>query len=65
MKDKDQLWICTHPELMEEYRGEYIAVVNGEVVAHGTILEQVINKAKVYDPDSLIAKIPSEEVLVV
>jgi hypothetical protein len=50
---------------MEAYRGEYIAVVNGEVVAHGTFLEQVINKAKVYDPDPLVAKIPSEEVLVV
>ena len=32
--EADRLWLAEHPEILEPYRGEWVAVHKGRVVAH-------------------------------
>lgn len=57
--------MALHPEEEIKYRGEYIAVVEEKIVAHGDDFIEVINAAKNYSDDPLIAKVPKWEVMVV
>jgi len=61
---EDLEWLCKHPEISEQYRGQYIAIVDEKVVAFGENLEEVSNLADTFDPDALISWIPEEEILI-
>ena len=63
--EQDFKWLCKHPEINEQYKGEYIAILDEKVVAHGSNLEEVIEKAKKFGDKPLISKNPEYEVLVV
>lgn len=65
MKGKEHNYLATHPEIFRKYRGEYIAVIGEKVVAHGTELDKVLDKAKKIEKLPLTMKIPREDVLVV
>lgn len=62
--DKDDLWIVEHfSELVTQYAGKYIAVVNETVVAVGTSGKQVEDQARAIVPDRIpsVLRVPREE----
>ena len=61
----ESAWLAKHPEIRARYRGEYIAVSGEKVIAHGTELPDVMREAKKTDPDPLICKVPTQEILIV
>ena len=61
MKEIESDWLAQHPEMDQQYRGEYIAISGQCVIAHGKNLKEVMSEARKTDPDPLISKIPSEE----
>ncbi|OGG57160.1 MAG: hypothetical protein A3F84_04185 [Candidatus Handelsmanbacteria bacterium RIFCSPLOWO2_12_FULL_64_10] len=65
MKGIESSWLAEHPEIREKYRGEYIAVSGKKVIAHGKHLRDVMKRAKKIDPDPLICKVPTQEILIV
>jgi hypothetical protein len=65
MKETESNWLAKHPEVREKYRGEYIAVSGQRVISHGKILKDVMEQAREIDPDPLISKTPTQEILVV
>lgn len=65
MRGKEQIWLCSRPEVAKEYRGEYVAVIGERIVAHGRKLSEVIRQAEKIEKKPLISKVPLSEVLVV
>jgi hypothetical protein len=65
MREKEQIWLNTHPEVTKKYRGEYIAIIGEKIVAHGKKLAEVIRQAEKIESKPLISKVPQAEVLVV
>jgi hypothetical protein len=65
MKETESTWLAAHPEVRTKYRGEYIAVSGERVIAHGKHLRDVMKNAGKADPDPLICKVPTQEILVV
>ena len=61
---QDLEWLCKQPEISQQHRGQYIAVVDEKVVAFGESLEAVLNLAEKYDRNPLISLIPEEETLI-
>ena len=64
MKEVESNWLATQPRLREKYKGEYIAISGERIVAHGKILKDVIAEARKIDPDPLICKIPTQDILI-
>ena len=65
MREKEQIWLCTHPEITKKYRGEYVAIIGEKIVAHGRRLAEVLKQAEKIEKKPLISKVPQAEVLVV
>jgi len=65
MKEVESNWLAKQPNLRDKYRGEYIAVSGKRIIAHGKILKDVMEEARKIDPDPLISKIPTQEILIV
>lgn len=62
--DKDDLWIVEHfSELVTQYAGQYIAVVNEQVVAAGDSGKDVEEKARAIAPTKIpsVLRVPREE----
>lgn len=62
--DKDDLWIVEHfSDLVTEYAGKYIAVVNETLVAVGESGTEVESKAREIEPHKIpsVLRIPREE----
>lgn len=49
---------------LENYRGQFVAIVNGRVVAHGKNALQVIEKANRIHPHPVISKVPKHQLQV-
>ena len=51
---------------VSEYIGEWIAIIDSNIVAHGKNLKEVLNQAKQIYPGKrpLIAKIPDKETMI-
>lgn len=54
-----------YPEDRIKFRGEYIAYVEGRIVAHSKKLRVVLLKAKKYSDKPIIDKVEKEELLIV
>ncbi|MDI6735537.1 MAG: DUF5678 domain-containing protein [bacterium] len=65
MREIEHNWLAKHPEITQQYRGEYVAVIGEKIVTHGTNLDEVIDKAEKIEELPLVAKIPKDEVLIV
>ncbi len=65
MRESEFNWFANHPEILNKYKSEYIAIIGDKIVAHGKKLSQVSKEAEKIDELPLIAKIPKDEVLVV
>jgi len=62
--DKDDRWIVEHfSELVTQYAGKYVAVVNETLVAVGNSGKEVEDKARHVAPDQIpsVLRIPREE----
>jgi hypothetical protein len=64
MKEAEAQWLASHPEILQKYRGQYIAVSGKRVIAHGKHLRAVLQKARKIDPEPLIDKIPVQDTLI-
>lgn len=53
-------------KLMEKYEGEYVAIVGGEIVAHGMDGKKVYDRARRVSPESKIflGQVPMKEAMV-
>src|SRR5438045_2121798 len=61
MHEKEFDWFLQHPELEEEYSGEYIAIVNQVVVAHGKDFASVLEEARKHGDEPLFHKVPAAD----
>jgi hypothetical protein len=62
--DKDDLWIVEHfSELVTQYAGKYVAVVNETLVAVGNSGKEVEDKARAMAPEKIpsVLRVPREE----
>jgi len=60
MKIKDSLWISEHQKELSRYGGKWLAVLDGKVLATGSTVKEVMEKAKKKEVDRLplVTKIP-------
>lgn len=62
--DKDDLWVVEHfSELVTQYAGKYVAVVNEALVAVGESAKEVEDRARQVAPDKMpsVLRVPREE----
>ena len=57
MLPEEYNWFLSHPETVNQYPGEYIAIVDEAVVAHGKDLKAVFSEAEKYGKP-LVHKVP-------
>jgi hypothetical protein len=55
-------WLTAHPEEEAKYAGEFIAVANGRIVAHGNVAGEVLDQARKLGYEPLLARAHGEEV---
>jgi hypothetical protein len=62
ISQEDWNWINAHPEILEQHRGEYIAIWNKRVILHGTDTRLLAEQLKAH-PDRheplLIFRVPT------
>ncbi len=58
MSYKENSWLLSHPEVIANYPGEYIAIVEESVVAHGRDFKKVLEEAEETGKEPLIHKVP-------
>ncbi len=58
MEPKEYTWLLDHPEVDTQYPGEYVAIVDDSVVAHGKDLHAVVDEAEKHGNEPLIHKVP-------
>jgi len=56
--DTDYVWLVEHPEVLEKYVGQWIAVKDGSVIASGKDFRRVASEAKSVASDPLFQKVP-------
>jgi len=57
-------WLTAHPEEEAKYAGEFIAVADGRIVAHGKNAGEVLGAARKLGYEPLLAQAYGDEVLV-
>ena len=57
-------WLLEHPEEEARYAGEFIAVADGKIVAHGKVCGEVLDDARRQGYEPLIACAHGEDVYV-
>jgi hypothetical protein len=58
MYQKENNWLLSHPEVIANYPGEYIAIVGESVVAHGKDFKKVLEEAEKAGKEPLVHKVP-------
>jgi len=58
MIPKEHSWLLAHPELGTQYAGEYIAIVDEAVVAHGRDFKAVLDEAEKHGDEPYFHKVP-------
>ena len=64
MREKEFSWLAHNLEVKKKYRGEYIAIIGEQVVAHGEDLHRVVTEAERIEKNPLIFQVPKGDVLV-
>jgi len=65
MKEVESAWLAENTDIEQKYPGEYVAISGRKVIAHGKILEDVLKEAEPVDPDPLIYKVLTRNILIV
>lgn len=63
-KENSKVWSVAHPLNFNKYRGEYIALVNNKIIAHGKDFGEVYKKAIRVNKEPIFTKIPENEVMI-
>jgi hypothetical protein len=61
---KEYEFLANNPKLLSQYRGEWIAVSDSKVIAHGKDFIKVEKEAKKITNNPVFMQIPKEEVCV-
>jgi len=61
--DERDDWLTQHPEELTRYPGEFIAVADGRVVAHGRVFAEVVKEARKMGYEPLMARSYDREIL--
>ena len=61
MASDEYNWFLEQPDIETQYAGEYIAIVDDTVVAHGKDFKQVLQEAKKYGEEPLFHKVPAAD----
>ncbi|MBC8233352.1 hypothetical protein H8E77_27710 [bacterium] len=60
----EEKWLAEHPEICEQYVGEFIAILREEIIAHGKNEQDVLEQAdKISDDYVLTYLYPHEEMI--
>jgi hypoxanthine-guanine phosphoribosyltransferase len=64
MPDKDYNWYLK-PEV-EKYKGEYVIILNDDIVFHGRDLKKMVKEFRKKYPTEIphIAKVPTDDILI-
>jgi hypothetical protein len=54
-------WLLAHPEEEAQYAGEFIAIADGQIVAHGKVCAEVLAKARQLGYEPTLARAHGEE----
>jgi hypothetical protein len=65
VQNKEYTWLLAHPEVDAQYIGEYLAIAEDSLVAHGRDLKKVLESARQMGKKPYIYKTTSSEKLVV
>ena len=66
MLPREFIWFLKHPEIGVKYAGEYIAIMEEAIVAHGKDFKKVLNEAERYGKEPFIHKVlPLDKDLIV
>jgi len=61
----DHKWLATNGmEIQQKYRGEWIAVNNGQIIAHDRDFDKVAAVARQLQVDALYTQIPEEDTII-
>ena len=62
---QDHNWLATNGlEIQKSYRGEWIAVNNGQIIAHDRDFDKVATVAQQLQVDALYTQIPEEDTII-
>jgi hypothetical protein len=61
--DKRDQWLAEHPEELTRYPGQFIAIAEGGIVAHGRVFADVLKKARKMGYEPLMARSYDKEIL--
>lgn len=61
---KGEVWSVDNPLDFNKYQGEYLALVNGRIIAHGRNFKKVQEQAMKISKEPVFTKIPNYEVTV-
>ncbi|HUT37180.1 MAG TPA: DUF5678 domain-containing protein [Planctomycetota bacterium] len=61
--EREDQWLADHSEELTRYPGEFIAVADGQIVAHGKIFADVLTEARNLGYEPLMARGFSPDVL--
>lgn len=64
MKKEYEFLVKSSKNISKKYKGEWIAVVEDKIVAHGKNFKEVAKKAKKISTHPVFDKIPQEDVVV-
>ncbi|MBM4047746.1 MAG: hypothetical protein FJ279_21790 [Planctomycetes bacterium] len=56
MGTKELKWLAAHPEVQEQYLGEYIAIAGEKLVAHGKDFKKVFDQVQKSGLEAIIHK---------
>ncbi len=57
MGNKEFNWLIDHPEIEEQYAGEYIAIIDEGIVSHGKDFIKVLEQAEQKGKEPFIHKV--------
>jgi hypothetical protein len=57
---QDYSWIVEHPEIEEQYVGEWIAIQDKKVIAHSRNLQEVLHETSSLEPPPHITFVEEE-----
>ena len=61
----EEKWLAEHPEICEQYVGEFIAILAEKIIAHGKNEREVLEQADQISDDYILTYLyPHEEMII-
>lgn len=62
-RSSDFEWFLKSVDVLENFKGQYVAILDRKIVAHGKTAGEVLKKIKGLPKKALVSFVPTEEVL--